>query len=202
MSGGKGLATGRVRIIGGTLRNSRLEVPNKPGLRPTPQRVRETLFNWLAPSIDGASCLDLCAGTGALGIEALSRGADHVQFVERDPVLAGALRQNLQRLNMVSSHVDIADASVWLAGDGRRHDLVFLDPPFAADLWTSLSQQLECGGWLAPTALVYVEAPRGAVLLVPLNWVVHREATAGEVRFALYRRVVASVSDVATGGEM
>lgn len=170
-------------------------MPDQPGLRPTPQRVRETLFNWLAPFISGARCLDLCAGTGALGIEALSRGAQSVQFVERDGAAANALRQNLLRLK-VSGQVDVADASAWLAGAGRRHDLVFLDPPFAADLWSSLARQLECGGWLAPSALVYVEAPRATAPMMPLNWVVHREAAAGEVHVVLYRRSIEDASEV------
>src|ERR1700743_784355 len=98
-------ASGRIRIIGGHLRNSRLDVPDLPGLRPTAERVRETLFNWLTPVISGARCLDLCAGTGALGIEALSRGAGSVQFVERDGRVAQALRGNLERLKMPGGEV-------------------------------------------------------------------------------------------------
>ena len=93
MSSGRNAAPGRIRIIGGSLRNSRLDVPDLPGLRPTAERVRETLFNWLAPVVEGAGCLDLCAGTGALGVEALSRGAASVQFVERDARAAQALRE-------------------------------------------------------------------------------------------------------------
>ena len=100
MNHGRGAPPGRIRIIGGSLRNSRLQVTELPGLRPTAERVRETLFNWLAPVIAGARCLDLCAGTGALGIEALSRGAASVQFVERDARAAQALRDNLRRLKV------------------------------------------------------------------------------------------------------
>src|SRR4051794_41546295 len=106
-------APGRVRIIGGSLRGSKLEVPHVPGLRPTPDRVRETLFNWLMPIIDGARCLDLFAGTGALGIEALSRGAAAVDFVETDAKLAQALRANLSRLKQEAS-VARADAAAFL----------------------------------------------------------------------------------------
>jgi len=188
VSGGRKPAPGRVRIIGGSLRNSRLQVPELPGLRPTPERVRETLFNWLTPTIAGARCLDLCAGTGALGIEACSRGAASVQFVERDVRAAQALRENLARLKVEGARVAALDAGSFLRGTAQACDLVFLDPPFALDLWAGLAQQLEAGGWLAANALIYVESPRAGVPGLPASWGVHREAQAGEVRFALYRR--------------
>jgi 16S rRNA (guanine966-N2)-methyltransferase len=180
--------TGRIRIIGGRLRNSRLEVPELPGLRPTPERVRETLFNWLAPVIGGVQALDLCAGTGALGIEALSRGAGRVQFVERDARAAQALRANLARLKAEGGTVALADAAAFLDGPATPFGLVLLDPPFDAQLWTPLAQRLEAGGWLAPGAWVYVESPRGLEPALPPNWNLHREGRAGEVRYALYRR--------------
>lgn len=179
--------TGRIRIIGGSLRNSRLDVPDLPGLRPTPERVRETLFNWLAPVIAGVQALDLCAGTGALGIEALSRGAGAVRFVERDARAAKALRDNLARLKAEGT-VTAADAVAFLDGAATPFGLVFLDPPFAADLWPVLAQRLEQGGWLTPQAWVYVESPRDRVPALPANWSLHREGKAGEVRHALYRR--------------
>nr|WP_156171545.1 16S rRNA (guanine(966)-N(2))-methyltransferase RsmD [Dyella japonica] len=181
-------ASGRIRIIGGQLRNSRLDVPDLPGLRPTPERVRETLFNWLVPVIDGARCLDLCAGTGALGVEALSRGAAGVQFVERDARAAQALRDNLARLKASGGQVAAIDAQVYLQGAAQPFGVVFLDPPFALDLWTPLTRQLEQGGWLAPSAWIYVEAPRQGVPVVPGNWVEHRQGAAGEVVYTLYRR--------------
>ncbi len=181
--------TGRIRIIGGHLRNSRLDVPGIPGLRPTAERVRETLFNWLAPVIAGAQCLDLCAGTGALGIEALSRGAARTQFVERDARAAQALRDNLARLKAQGGEVATADAAAYLRGAARPYDVVFLDPPFALDLWEALTLQLERGGWLAPAAWIYVESPRERAPSVPEPWRAHREGQAGEVRYALYRRV-------------
>ena len=190
MNGGRGAAPGRIRIIGGSLRNSRLNVPDLPGLRPTAERVRETLFNWLAPVLDGARCLDLCAGTGALGIEALSRGAASVQFIERDTRAAQALRDNLGRLKTSAGQVASVDAGVFLQGSPQRHDLVFLDPPFALGLWTMLAQQLETGGWLTARAWIYVESPRDSALALPPNWQLHREGHAGEVRFALYRRAL------------
>ncbi|MEO7068792.1 MAG: 16S rRNA (guanine(966)-N(2))-methyltransferase RsmD [Rhodanobacter sp.] len=182
-------APGRVRVIAGRLRNSRLDVPDLPGLRPTPERVRETLFNWLAPYLAGARCLDLCAGTGALGIEALSRGAAWVQFVECDVRAAQALRGNLARLKVETGHVAASDARLFLQGAAQPSDVVFLDPPFALHLWAALAQQLERGAWLAATAWIYVESPRGVVPSLPENWHLQREGQAGEVRFALYRRV-------------
>lgn len=180
--------SGRVRIIGGALRNSRLRVPDHVDLRPTPERVRETVFNWLAPVISGARCLDVFAGTGALGIEALSRGAASVVFVERDAQVARALNDNLVRLKASAGTVVTSRAQDYLRGRELAFDIVFLDPPFALELWSELAQQLEDGGWLAPAALIYVESPRVAVPTLPARWRVQREATAGAVRYALYRR--------------
>ncbi len=179
-------APGAIRVIAGHLRGSRLAVPDRPGLRPTPNRVRETLFNWLAPVIEGARVLDLFAGTGALGIEALSRGAAAATLVERDPGLAAALTANLDRLKAGGGTVQPADAMTWLAGTPRPHDIVFVDPPFASGLWTPAAQALE-RGWLAPSAWVYVEAPAEASLALPPHWLAHREGRAGALRFALYR---------------
>ena len=186
-------AFGSVRIIGGSLRRSRLEVPNAPGLRPTPDRVRETLFNWLAPIIEGARCLDLFAGTGALGIEALSRGAGWVDFIERDPRLAQALRQNLQRLRQTGAAVRCADA-VQTLGEAPpdAYDVVFVDPPFTETLWQPAVMALEGNGWLRAGALIYLEMPAAAQIGVPETWNLHRESAAGAVRYALYRRSGAS----------
>jgi 16S rRNA (guanine966-N2)-methyltransferase len=182
-------APGRIRIIGGNLRNSRLNVPDLPGLRPTPERVRETLFNWLAPTITGARALDLCAGTGALGIEALSRGAAAVQFVEPQTTLAEALRGNLARLKVQGGEVACAEAARFLQQPAQPFGLVFMDPPFAMQLWTPLAQQLEQGGWLTASAYMYVESPREEIPQLPPNWALHREGQASDVRFALYRRM-------------
>jgi 16S rRNA (guanine966-N2)-methyltransferase len=181
-------APGRIRIIGGQLRNSRLDVPDLPGLRPTPERVRETLFNWLAPVIAGVRALDLCAGTGALGIEALSRGAGAVQFVEPAHAVADALRTNLARLKAGGGEVAVMDAGRFLQGMPTPFGLAFLDPPFALQLWTPLARQLEQGRWLAEAALIYVESPRGMAPDLPENWLPYREGHAGDVRYALYRR--------------
>ena len=183
--------TSNVRIVGGALRGSKLAVADRDGLRPTPDRVRETLFNWLAPFIDGARCLDLFAGTGALGIEAISRGAAHCTFVERDRDLAQALRGNLARLRVGNGEVVEADALDWLARRDGSFDIAFLDPPFAHDLWKSAANALERGGGLRDGAFAYVESPLDAALALPANWALHREGRAGAVRYALYRRLAA-----------
>lgn len=183
--------TSSVRIVGGGLRGSKLAVADLDGLRPTGDRVRETLFNWLAPFIDGARCLDLFAGTGALGIEAISRGAAHCTFVERDRVLAQALRGNLERLRIENGEVAEADALDWLARRSDAFDIAFIDPPFARDLWKPATVALEQGGALRDGAFVYVESPLEASVATPANWSLHREGRAGAVRFALYRRTAA-----------
>ncbi|HJT98256.1 MAG TPA: 16S rRNA (guanine(966)-N(2))-methyltransferase RsmD [Rhodanobacteraceae bacterium] len=180
---------GKLRIVAGSLRGSRIAVPDRPGLRPTPDRVRETLFNWLAPVVDGARCLDLYAGTGALGIEALSRGASTCTFVESDRALARELEANLSRLNVANARVVETDALALIAASAEtRFDIAFLDPPFAADLWSESARRLESGGWLAGGAWIYVESPLDAALALPAAWTPHREGRAGAVRFALYRR--------------
>ncbi|GAA0723059.1 16S rRNA (guanine(966)-N(2))-methyltransferase [Dokdonella soli] len=181
---------GTLRIVAGSLRGSRLEVPDLDGLRPTPDRVRETLFNWLAPVIAGARCLDLYAGTGALGIEALSRGAGECVFIERDRALCVRLQDNLARLRVANARVVNADACGFLAAaPAAAFDLTFLDPPFGADLWAASAQALEQGGWLRPGAFIYLEAPKDAAPPLPANWAVHREGHAGAVRYALYHRL-------------
>lgn len=180
-----------VRIIAGRLRGSRLQVAERAGLRPTPDRVRETVFNWLAPWIEGARCLDLFAGTGALGIEALSRGAAQCTFLETAPDLVRALRDNLARLQVDHAEVVQCDALAWLARPGEAVDVAFVDPPFAHELWNPVLHALEQGHWLRGGAFVHVEAPATLALTPPPNWQVHREGRAGAVRFVLYRRAAA-----------
>ena len=182
---------GKLRIVAGSLRGSRLAVPHNAGLRPTPDRVRETLFNWLAPVIEGARCLDLFAGTGALGIEALSRGAGSCTFVESDRALARLLEENLARLKVANARVLATDATAMLAGAAQPFDIVFLDPPFGANLWNEAARRLESGGWLSGDAWIYVESPVDAELALPPAWMLHREGRAGAVRYALYRRAPA-----------
>lgn len=176
---------GHVRIIAGQLRGSKLPVADAPGLRPTGDRVRETVFNWLQNRIAGRRVLDLFAGTGALGFEAASRGAAEVVLVERDPALAASLRASATRLGCANVRVDSADALAWLGRPGQaRFDLVFLDPPFAADLWAPVAAAL--APWLADSALIYVECPATATPTLPAHWRLHREGRTREVRYGLY----------------
>ncbi len=181
---------GRIRIIGGHLRGSRLDVPALPGLRPTPDRLRETLFNWLQPSIAGARCLDLFAGTGALGIEAISRGAGEVVFVERDGALVQALRGNLQRLK-VAATVHQASAGDWLGGAAAVFDVVFIDPPFADDHWLDALDRLRSARLLSVNALIYMESPREFRVDPGAGWQQVRSADVGAVAGALYRQAPA-----------
>ncbi|KAA2285844.1 16S rRNA (guanine(966)-N(2))-methyltransferase RsmD [Arenimonas fontis] len=175
---------GTVRIIAGRLRGSKLPVPDRPGLRPTSDRVRETLFNWLQPALPGARVLDLFAGTGALGFEAASRGAAEVVLVERDPDLARGLRAQAERLKVANLHVETAEALAWLARpDGRRFDLVFVDPPFAAGLWQPALAALPA--WLAPGARIYLEGPAQAPPAWPADWQRLREGRTREVAYVL-----------------
>ena len=178
---------GHVRIIGGRWRNTRLAVPDRPGLRPSSDRVRETLFNWLMPKLAGARVLDAFAGSGALGLEAVSRGAAQAVLIERDEGLAEALRQAVGRLGGGDQvRVAGADALAWLAdAPAERFDIVFLDPPFADGLWDAALRVLP--RVLAADAWVYVESPREQAPAVPPDWLPHREGQTRDVRYALYR---------------
>lgn len=176
------------RIIGGQWRRRRLGFPNLPGIRPSPDRVRETLFNWLRDVLPGAHCLDLFAGSGALGLEARSRGAAAVLFVDREPQVTETLRAHLAALHATSCEVLRSDALAFLQGRAQEFDIVFLDPPFDSPLLASSAVALEKGGWLAERAHVYMEYPHGARLVLPVGWELIRESRAGRVGFALVRR--------------
>ena len=179
----------QLRIIAGSWRGRRLRFPDVEDVRPTPDRVRETLFNWLGPRVHGARCLDLFAGSGALGLEALSRGAAEVVFVERNTVAARALRELLTEWGAQNAHVERADALAWLEGTSRPFDIVFIDPPFAAGLHVPAAQRLEARGWLAPDARVYLEAPaREPLPELPREWQALKAKQAGEVGYHLFER--------------
>ena len=180
----------QLRVIAGQWRGRRLEFPDLPGLRPTPDRVRETLFNWLAPVLPGARCLDLFAGSGALGIEALSRGAAEVVFVERQPLAVRALRDNLMRLKAENARVDAADARAWLLRQpATPFEIALLDPPFGEGWLEPACAALEQQGWLAETAWIYLEAETAlGQAPVPARWTIHREKIAGAVSYRLARR--------------
>ncbi|KHS88129.1 MULTISPECIES: 16S rRNA (guanine(966)-N(2))-methyltransferase [Pectobacterium] len=182
-------AAGQIRIIGGQWRGRKLPVPDSPGLRPTTDRVRETLFNWLAPVIQQARCLDCFAGSGALGLEALSRYAAHATLLEMERAVAQQLTQNLALLRAENAEVVNTDALSWLAKLGTPFDVVFLDPPFRKELLNNTLALLEQQGWLAPDAWIYVETEaENAQLTIPENWQLHREKIAGQVAYRLYIR--------------
>lgn len=182
-------SAGQIRIIGGKWRGRKLPVPDSPGLRPTTDRVRETLFNWLAPMIQGARCLDCFAGSGALGLEALSRYAGEAILLEADRHVAKQLSSNLTLLSAENGQVVHTNSLQWLAQPGQPFDLVFLDPPFRKDLLAETINLLEQFNWLAAEAWIYVEAEaESAAADVPASWQLHREKIAGQVAYRLYIR--------------
>lgn len=182
----QGGAVQRLRIVGGRWRGVRVDFPDVAAIRPSPDRVRETLFNWLQQSVPGARCLDLFAGSGALGIEALSRGAGSVTFVDSEARVTRHLQQVLRRLQADNVTVIHAPAQRFLAGAPEPFDIVFLDPPFASQL---LQQSIDAlAGWLAPRAWVYMECAVSASLpLLPAGWAMHRTGSAGQVGYHLLR---------------
>ena len=179
-------APNRLRIIGGRWRGSRIVFPPLAAIRPSPDRVRETLFNWLQQPIVGARCLDLFAGSGALGLEALSRGAAHVTFVDREPQIGRHLLQTLERLGSREATVVVEEAQRFLSRPPQPFDIVFLDPPFDSDVLEQVGSRLQ--GWLAPGAWLYVECPADRSLaMLPAHWGVQRTKRAGQVGYHLLR---------------
>ncbi len=178
---------GQVRIVGGRWRNTRLAVPTLPGLRPSSDRVRETLFNWLTGQLAQARVLDLFAGTGALGLEAVSRGAASAVLVERDPGLARQLGEVVTRLQAADQiKVAQADALAWMEQQpAAAFDIAFVDPPFAAGLWDAVLPRLP--RLLAPGAWLYIESPHDQAPVLPPGFVPHREGSTRQVRYALAR---------------
>ncbi|MDX1480993.1 MAG: 16S rRNA (guanine(966)-N(2))-methyltransferase RsmD [Woeseiaceae bacterium] len=176
-----------MRIVAGKWRGRLLEVADADTLRPTGERLRETLFNWLAPRIEGARCLDLFAGSGALGFEALSRGAASAVLVDADAIVVRRLRENAKRLSADGVEIVRADARQWLESQhADPFDIVFLDPPYADDSIGELCRLMARSDLLVPGARVYFEQPRsrkGPEL--PEGWSIDRDKTAGAVRYAL-----------------
>jgi 16S rRNA (guanine966-N2)-methyltransferase len=186
--GARGARARELRIIAGRWRGRRLRFPATSPIRPTPDRVRETLFNWLRGHVEGVRCLDLFAGSGALGLEALSRGAAGVVFVEADAAAARALRALLADWGASGGAVVHGDAARFLARAPQAFELVFLDPPFAAGLLADTCAQLAAGGWLASGARIYIErAHRDPPPLLPAGWRELRSGKAGEVSYHLYQ---------------
>jgi 16S rRNA (guanine966-N2)-methyltransferase len=181
-------ALSSVRIIGGRWRGRKLPVLNEAGLRPTPDRVRETLFNWLMPTIQDTVVLDICAGTGVLGFEALSRGASKVLFIESNKKLCGAIREIREVLDAEAEVIQQNATDLGLVLTERKFDLVFLDPPYQSDLYFEVITQLVEGNYFAKNALMYIETSTNAVVnFVPESWQKIRSKTAGDVRYELFQ---------------
>jgi len=189
MSSAHNVQRNQVRIIAGRWRGRRLHFSAQQGLRPTPNRLRETLFNWLQPDLAGAHCLDLFAGSGALGFEAISRGADRAVLVDNNPRTAKWLQQCCRELNCEQITVVNQTAQAWLPSCKEQFDVIFLDPPFAARELVETTALLETCGVLRPEAWIYLEqSRRQSVDRVPENWWLQRQKIQGEILFSLYQR--------------
>ena len=179
-----------LRIIGGRWRSRKIAFAEAPGLRPTGERIRETLFNWLAPRINGAKCLDLYAGSGILGLEALSRGAERCTALDNNAATIKHLQANCDLLNAKLSIINVSCIN-FLSNhkDNVRFDIVFIDPPFVEDLHTKSCLLLEQNQWLTDKALIYCELPSNDRSFVsPPNWQLQKDKIAGGVRYMLYTR--------------
>jgi len=178
---------GRLRIVAGKWRSRLLDIAEVPGLRPTSERVRETLFNWLAPSIQGARCLDLFAGTGALGFEALSRGAAQVVFVDNSRRAVQVIANSAKMLDATGAIIHCGDAVEFVrAAAPASFDIVFLDPPFADDRLEDICRLIDELGLLAPGARIYLEQDRAKPgITLPEHWRILKARTAGNVRYML-----------------
>ncbi|MDH5357223.1 MAG: 16S rRNA (guanine(966)-N(2))-methyltransferase RsmD [Gammaproteobacteria bacterium] len=187
----KAKRSGEIRLIAGRWRGRKLTFPDLEGLRPTPDRVRETIFNWLQARIGGARCLDLCAGSGALGFEAASRGAEQVTMVELSTQAVKQLQANCQLLAADNCRVENKTAQQFLNQSSDQYDIVFIDPPYQADLWTVLADQLVYEGCLAENAQIYIECPsKGDLPTLPEHWQLIKDKKAGEVRYCLYQNTI------------
>lgn len=182
------MAQGIIRIIGGQWRGRKLKVPDVLNLRPTPDRVRETLFNWLAPHIVGSRCLDLFAGSGALGFEALSRGATHVVMVDDSRVVTKLLAEERQLFQAENAEIYCAKAPLQLKAPDQPFTIVFLDPPYGENLLLPCCFYLEEHSFLAPDAYIYLEARETLdEKMLPANWQILKSKRAGQVAYHLVR---------------
>ncbi len=181
--------SGQVRIISGLWRGRKLPVHDAEGLRPTTDRVKETLFNWLAQEIPHAKCLDLFAGSGGLGFESASRQAEKVTMLEMNPQAFNQLKNNISALNASNIEAFNTDTLAYLKQPGLAYDVVFIDPPFRQGLLQETVQLLEQNGWLAEHAMIYIESEKEHPLLeLPQNWQLYREKLAGQVCYRLFER--------------
>lgn len=186
----------KLRIIGGIWRSRVLPFPDAPGLRPTPDRVRETLFNWLQCDIAGSRCLDLFAGSGALGLEAASRGAQTVVQVESNRAAARQLREHYRTLQATQMSAAEQDVLQFLQGDVQTFDIVFMDPPFGQNLVPPVCRLLEQRGWLTAAAKIYIEAEAAwKPDALPPQWRLLKAKSAGEVGYRLFQRQYSHSSD-------
>lgn len=178
---------GNLRIIGGIWRGRKLGFPEVEGLRPTGDRVRETVFNWLQPMLGGSRCLDLFAGSGALGLEAASRGAGEVVLVETDRSAYQLLQSNLTVLNASQCQIFHGRAEQFLASQKQAFDVVFIDPPYQSNMWTQIAQLLTEQALLNDGARIYLEYPRRQDMPdLPSSWHLLREKKAGDVKYCLF----------------
>lgn len=193
----RNLTESKIRIIGGQWRGRKLSVGHENGLRPTGDRLRETLFNWLMADIHGAAVLDLFAGTGALGLEALSRGASSVTFLETNKSTATRLRENLTLLDSKPSYVNEMDSLKWLEQNNAteaqplckiRYDIVFMDPPFELNLWNKCVENLLKADILQENALIYIENPKIVTVQIPNELSCLKSKNAGATQASLYQR--------------
>ncbi len=181
-------STGFIRIISGLWRGRKLPVQDAQGLRPTTDRVKETLFNWLAADIPHARCLDLFAGSGGLGFEAASRQAELVTMIELHKPAYQQLKTNIQQLKANNIEVHNQDTLSFLQQAGQPYDIVFIDPPFRQGLLEQTLNLLQQNGWLSDNGLVYIETEKELHLpTLPTHWQLHREKTAGQVCYRLYQ---------------
>ena len=180
----------KIKIIGGKWKGTNLTFYDEPELRPTGNRIRETLFNWLQPNIQGSICLDLFAGSGSLGLEALSRGASKCVMVEKNKRVINHLAENIEKLSS-STELIHDDALNYLSSKkpSKTFDIVFLDPPFDSTIYESTMRVLELNNWLSRDALIYIEARSDSSMFqIPDNWSLFREQVAGNVSYMLYSR--------------
>jgi 16S rRNA (guanine966-N2)-methyltransferase len=190
------MKTGSCRIIGGKWRGRKIKFDDAEGLRPTTDRIRETVFNWLQAYIHQSRCLDFFAGSGVLGFEALSRGAQKVVFIELNSKTLATLKQNISMLGAANASIFHQDAVHWLQSlpSKQKFDLVFLDPPFHSDLLKKAAALLVSSGCLAEDAIIYVEHSTDTDIEVPENWVCLKQKTAGQVAYKLFENRVVNVS--------
>lgn len=175
-----------LRIIAGRWRGRKLNFPEIEGLRPTGDRIRETIFNWLAPVISGARCLDLFAGSGALGFEALSRGAAHLDFVDASTAVSQSIQSSLERLEETAARVYCQKANIFLSADHAPYDVIFLDPPFAMNALLDMLSLIKDKSLLKPGGVIYFEEDKSTQSALS-DWQVVKDKVAGQVRYGLLK---------------